>query len=113
MEFCSLSRAGEIEVARRLAEALGWPFVDLSEYRISCGILRRMRAELSCRLRCVPMVFNAHRVVVVVDDPYAALYLLANRELLGPPYRHRLEFALTYRSALDSCLARRLSLVRD
>lgn len=113
MELCGLTRAREMQVARHLAAALDWPFVDLCEYQISCGVLRRISAELCCRLRCVPMVFNAHRVVVVVDDPYAALYLLANQEILGPPYHHRLQFALTYRSALDACLARRLALVRD
>ena len=96
-----------------LARALGWPFVDLAEYTISCGILRKIPAELCCRLRCVPMVFNEHRVVLVVDDPFTAAYLSANPELLGPPYNHKLEFAVTTSRALDSSLHRRMTLVKD
>ncbi|MGQ9590214.1 MAG: hypothetical protein ACUVYA_07965 [Planctomycetota bacterium] len=113
MEVSRVSPAAQNELAKHLARALGWSFVDLSEYRVSCGILRRLPAELACRLRCVPLIFNAHRVVLVVDDPYAAVYLQANQELLGPPYRHPLEFALTSASALDETLARRIALVRD
>jgi hypothetical protein len=87
--------------------------VDLAEYTISCGILKRIPAELSCRLRCVPMVFNARRVVLVVDDPFTAAYLAANSQLLGPPYDHKIEFAMTTRRSLDSSLNRRAALVRE
>ena len=101
-----------MEPARHIADALGWPLVDLREYRISCGILARIPAELACRVRCVPMVHNAHRVVLVVDDPWNAAYIEVNQQLLGPPYRNRLEFAFTTPAALDACLSRRLSVVR-
>lgn len=103
----------EYEVARHLAKALGWTFVDLREYRVSCGVLRKVPAELACRFRCVPLVFNHLRTVLAVDDPWNAAYLAANPQLLGPPYRHRLEFALTIPCALDACLHRRLTVVRD
>ncbi len=108
---CS-SPVAERILARHLAGALGWPFVDMTGYEISCGILSRIPAELACRLRSVPMVFNERRVVLVVDDPFAACYLAANQQLLGPPYRFRLEFAMTSRSGMDRCLERRLALVR-
>jgi len=101
----------ELDAAQRLAEALGWPFVDLESYKVSCGILRRVPAELACRMRCVPMVFNAHRVVLVVDDPFHGYYLAAHPEQLGPPYDHSMELALGTRKGIDAALARRLTLV--
>lgn len=108
----AVSLQAEREAARHLARALGWPFVDLGEYAISCGILRRVPAELACRLRAVPMVHNARRVVLVVDEPFSAYYLLANRALVGLAGDARVEFALTTRSGLDAGLARRLTLAR-
>jgi hypothetical protein len=96
-----------------MARALGWPFVDLREYSISCGILRRIPAEIACRLRAIPMIANARRVVLVVDEPFSAFYVISNRELLGLPLDDaRLRFALTTRSGLDAALARRLTLTR-
>lgn len=98
---------------RYLARALGLPFVDLAEHPISCGILRKIPAEVCCRFRCVPVVFNKHRVVLAVDDPFNAAYLSASPELLGPPYNHKLEFAVTTSHALDLSLHRRVTLVKD
>jgi len=99
-------------MTRHLARAVGYPFVDLAEYTISCGILKKVPAELSCRLRCVPMIFNGHRVVLVVDDLFTAAYLSANSALLGPPYSHKIEFAMTTPHALDLSLHRRVALVQ-
>ena len=101
------------ERARELASCLGLPYVDLDEYAPSCGTLRKVPAELCCRLRCIPLVFNRRRIVLAVDDPFHAAYLSVNREMLGPPYRGPLAFAVTSTSGLDAALERRLRLVRD
>jgi len=101
------------ERARELASSLGLPYVDLEEYAVSCGTLRKIPAELCCRHRCIPLVFNRRRVVLAVDDPFHAAYLSANRELLGPPYRGPLAFAVASTAGLDAALERRLLLVRD
>jgi hypothetical protein len=101
------------ERARDLASSLGLPYVDLDEYAPSCGTLRKVPAELCCRHRCVPLVFNRHRIVLAVDDPFHAAYLSANREILGPPHRGPLAFAVASTPGLDSALERRLLLVRD
>ena len=106
------SDRGAQELSKHLARALGWPFVDLERYAISCGVLRRIPAELACRQRCVPMVFNTFRVVLVVDSPWNGAYMAVNRHLLGAPYDRRLELALTTPRALDADLRRRISLVR-
>lgn len=96
-----------------LARALGFPFVRLEEYSISCGILRKVPAGTACRLRCVPMVWNAHRVVLVVQDVFQALCVTANPELAGIPRGRRLELAFTTPRGLDAALAKRLGVVRD
>ena len=102
------------EAFGHMARALDLPLVDLGTYAISCGILRRVPAEMACRLRCVPMVFNDRHAVLVVDDPFTAAYLDVNREMLGPPYRRReVTFALTTPEALDACLRRRVLVVKD
>jgi hypothetical protein len=101
------------ERARELASSLGLPYVDLEEYAPSCGTLRKVPAELCCRLRCIPLVFNRRRIVLAVDDPFHAAYLSVNREMLGPPYRGPLAFAVASAADLDAALERRLRLVRD
>ena len=113
-------RAGSVERfpraserARELASSLGLPYVDLDEYAPSCGTLRKVPAELCCRLRCIPLVFNRRRIVLAVDDPFHAAWLSANREILGPPYRGPLAFAVASAADLDAALERRLHLVRD
>lgn len=103
----------ERESAEQVAGALGWPFVDLESYSISCGILKKISAELSCRTRAVPMVFNAHRAVLVVDDPFEGLYLSLHPELLGRTLGDDVEIALTTRRGLDAALHRRITLVKD
>ena len=95
-----------------MARALRWPFVDLEEYSPSCGTLAKVSAEFACRARCVPMVFNEHRVVLVVDDPVGGAYLLANPELFGPPHTRKVELALTTPEALDVALRKRIEVVR-
>ena len=100
------------DAAEQLARALKRPFVDLETYSISCGVLGKVPAELCCRLRCVPMIHSKRRVVLVVDDPFAEAYLAANQELLGPPYRFPLEFAVTTTRGIDAALRKRLAMVR-
>lgn len=113
-----LSYPREVELFQWLARSLGAPFVDLREYRISSGILRKLPRDLAMEYRCVPMVFNRRRVVLVHDSPADALRLAAD----PPPFlRFRareegsrsVEFALTTSSALDEALARRLSLADE
>jgi hypothetical protein len=101
----------EADAARLTATALGWSFVDLEEYSISCGILRTVPAELACRARCVPMVFNSRRVVLVVDDPFQGIYVSLHPELFGPPCRQEVEVALTTRRGLDNALHKRITVV--
>jgi len=103
---------GVEDAAMHLARALGFPFVRLEEYSISCGILRKVPAETACRLRCVPMVWNAHRVVLAVEDAFQALYLTLNPEVAGVPRGRRLELAFTTTRGLDAALDRRLRIVR-
>ena len=102
----------QTEVARHIARALGWPFVDLEEYSPSCGTLAKVSAEFACRTRCVPMVFNEHRVVLVVDDPVGGANLLANPELWGSPHTRNVEVALTTPTALDVALRKRIEVVK-
>jgi hypothetical protein len=99
-------------VTEHLALALGWSFVEPTADTVSCGLLRKIPAELACRLRCVPLVCNAHRIVVVVDDPFHGAYIVANSYLLGAPYGRPLEVALATPAALDVLLHKRVSTVR-
>ena len=101
----------EVEAARNLATALGWSFVDLEAYSISCGVLAKVPADLACRLRCVPMVINAHRAVLVVDDPFQGVYASIHPEIFGPPYRRSVEVALSTRRGLDRALHKRITVV--
>ena len=103
----------EQEAARQVAAAMSWPAVDFREYFVSCGTLRKLPAELCCRLRCAPIIFNSRRVVLAVDNLFHAAYLLANPQLLGPPYRHNLQFAFTSPRSLDLCLHKRIAVVKD
>jgi hypothetical protein len=104
------------ERARELASSLGWPYVELEEYAVSCGILKRIPAELCCRLRCIPLVFNRRRIVLAVDDPFHAAYLSANPQLLGSPRGSPpggpVMFAMASPRGLDAALERRLLLVK-
>ena len=100
------------DIARHIAGALGWPFVDLEDYSPSCGTLAKVSAQFACRTRCVPVVFNERRVVLVVDDPVEGAYLLANPELLGPPHTRTVEIALTTPQALDVALRKRVEVVK-
>jgi hypothetical protein len=100
------------DAAEQLARALKKPFVDLETYSISCGVLGKVPAEICCRLRFVPMIYSRKRVVLVVDDPFAAAYIAANQEILGPPYRFPLEFAFSTTRGIDVALRKRLAMVR-
>ena len=94
--------------ARLLAQALGVPFVDLTEYAFSPGILRRLPTRTAIRQRCVPMVHNPRRAVFVVDDAARMAWLSTQRELLGVASTQALEFALTTRDGIQRALARRI-----
>jgi hypothetical protein len=105
-----MNPAQEVEAARHLARALGLPFVDLKSYRISPGILRKLPSRGAVELRCVPMISNPRRVVLVIDDPAALAILASRRDLTGGPRGRPLEFALTTPSALEETLQRRSAL---
>jgi hypothetical protein len=102
----------QAEVMCHVARALGWPFVDLEGYSPSCGMLAKVSAAFACRTRCVPVVFNKHRVVLVVDDPVNGAYLMANPQLMGPPHTRSVEVALTTPAALDMALRKRIEVVK-
>ena len=108
----------EVEVTRHLARSLGVSFVDLEEYVISPGILSKVARDFSARYRCVPMVCNRRRVVLVHEDPADILRLSADPGLLatsgleGVGEKRTLEFALTTPPALTRTLERRLALPR-
>jgi hypothetical protein len=102
----------EVEVAKHLARALGWSYIDLQDYVVSSGVLKKVPAEFACRQRCVPVVFNQHRLVIVVDDPYSGAYVMANSNLFGAPYDRPVKVALTTRRAMDHALHRRICAVR-
>ncbi len=110
------SHASEKELFSHLARSLRLPFVDLKEYKISPGILRKLPRDVAKRYRCVAMVCNARRVVLVHDRPADGLFLSTNPALLGlsetvgRDSKRVVELALTTTSALDAALARRLSL---
>jgi hypothetical protein len=105
-------RAEAIDRAQHLARALGWPYIDLEEYSISCGLLRRIPASIATLERCVPLVFNARRIVLVVDNPFNGAYMAANPGFLGVSADHRIELALTTPAGIDAALHRRAALVR-
>ncbi len=102
----------ELDALRRLARAMGWPFVTPDAHSVSCGTLRRIPLALALTKRCVPLVFNRRRVVLLVDDPLSGAVLMADPPLLGPPYRRRVEIALTTPRVLDALLDKRRRLVR-
>jgi hypothetical protein len=67
------------------------------------------------------MVFNWRRIVLVLDNPAAGLWLMNDPTLLrlpdtvpggGRPRRRAVEFVLTTPTALEEALSRRLSLPR-
>lgn len=111
-ELSSFEDPLETEVLRLLARALGWPLVMPEAQSVSCGTLRKIPLVLATTKRCVPLVFNRHRVVLMVDDPLSGVVLMANPQLLGPPYRRRLQIALTTSRVLDVLLDKRRRLVK-
>ena len=102
----------EEESATHLARALYWEFVDLREHYISSGTLRKIPAALACRWRCVPMVFNERRLVLVVDDLFNASQISANVDLLDVSKGLPVTWVLTSRASMDAALHRRLTEVR-
>ncbi len=108
MTLDPLNLPGDAPGTRLVADALGVPFVDLTEYAVSPGILRRLPTRTAIRQRCVPMVHNPRRAVFVVDDPARLAWLSMRRDLLGVAPAQKLEFALTTRDGIQRALARRL-----
>ncbi len=102
----------EMDALQYMAKAMDWPFVTPDSHSVSCGTLRKVSLPLALTKRCVPLVFNRRRVVLMVDDPLLGAVLLANPQLLGPPYRRRVEIALTTPRVLDVFLDKRRRLVR-
>ncbi len=112
-ESISFEHTMEYDIMGYLARALGWLFVIPDVGSVSCGTLRKVPLSLACTHRCSPLVFNQRRVVLMVDDPLSGISLMANPQLLGPPYQRRLEIALTTPHALDALLDKRRKLVRS
>ncbi len=112
MDAISFGHNVEYDTMKYVARALGWSLVMPDAASVSCGTLRKVSLALACTKRCVPLVFNRNRVVLVVDDPLHGLVLTANPQLIGPPYRRRLEIALTTPGRLDALLEKRRTLVQ-
>ena len=108
----SIERQREREVARHLARALGVPFVDLDEYSISPGILSKLPLDTMVENRCLPMIFNSRRVVLLVDDASRMARLSSGDRIVGAPVGRRFEFAITTRSGVDAGIERRRALRR-
>ena len=100
------------DALRGLATAFGWRFTDAADLYVSCGTLRKMPLTASLLLRCVPLAVWRGRAVVVVDDPLSGVYVEANPQILGPPYRREVEVVLTTPRVIDALLERRRRLVR-
>jgi hypothetical protein len=98
------------DATRRLAHAFDLPFVDLDEYEISPGMLRKLPARLSIEERCVPMMDNPRRTVLVVDDVARIPWLELRRQELGIGLGKQLEFALGSCDGLNAALCRRLEI---
>ena len=111
-EELSFEQPLEMDTLEYMAKAMDWPFVTPDAHSVSCGTLRKVSLSLASTKRCVPLVFNRRRVVLMVDDPLSGAVLLANPQLLGPPYRRRVEIALTTPRILDDLLDKRRTLVR-
>ncbi len=111
-----MTYAFQVETCRQVAYSLRLPFVDLRAYRISPGILRKLPTRFAVRYRCVPMVYNHRRVLLVHDNPADIFFLSTNPDVLdilglgGPEGAVVLEFALTTKAALDESLERCVSL---
>ena len=93
-----------------LARGWGLPCVDLESNEISDAILRRHPARVSIRERCVPMLDNPRRTVLVVDDASRIPVLELRRDEFGIPRGKPLEFALTSSEGLTETLLRRLEI---
>ena len=96
--------------AQLVAKACDLPFVDLDSYEISPGMLRRISSRVAIEERCVPMVDNPRRTVLVVDDPARIAWLATQRHELGLGQGREIEFALASTEGLDRTLSRRLEI---
>ncbi|MEM7230990.1 MAG: hypothetical protein AAF517_02375 [Planctomycetota bacterium] len=109
----------EVESYQRIAECAGVPFIDLRDYRISPGILQKLPRSFVNDHRCVPMVFNRTRVILVCADP-ADAYLI-EAEMEQPRFEREIdldhlvwseagirevEFVMTTPTALEETLSR-------
>ena len=99
---------GEDRVYYQLARAAGVPFVDARTLDVSPGILRKVPSVMARSRRCVPLVFNHRRIVLVVDDPFLASVMEAPVILreLGIEEYMRVEFALAAPAPLADCIER-------
>lgn len=98
----------EDQIYHQLARAAGLPFVDARSLSVSPGIRQKLPPEMARERRCIPLIFNSRRIVLVVDDPFTALttqpfFIL--REL-GLQDSRRVEFALAAPTPLGECLER-------
>jgi hypothetical protein len=99
---------GEDQVYYQLARAAGVPFVDARSLSVSAGILRKIPVTMARSRRCVPLVFNQRRIVLVVDDPFISLATEPPAVLseLRLDDLRRVEFALAAPTPLGECIAR-------
>jgi type IV pilus assembly protein PilB len=68
----ALERLGfisEVEVAQTLAEALGIPFMDLTEYLIDPDVLKLVPESVAKKYRAVPLFKIGENLTVAMSDP--------------------------------------------
>jgi hypothetical protein len=70
-------------------------------------------AAFAAKERCIPLVWNARRIVLAVDDPASGVRLAACSAAFGPPYGREVEIALATPRGIDLALEKRLTVVRD
>jgi len=85
-----LNREGEdLERAQTLADRLGLPMDDLSEYRIEAELFRQIPVEVMLRYQFVPLHRQGDAIVVVMADPTDVLTVDEVELAMGAPLEIR------------------------
>ena len=85
-----LSREGEdLDRAQAVADRLGLPMDDLSEYRIEADLFRQVPVEVMLRYQFVPLHRNGDAIVVVMADPSDVLTVDEVELAMGAPLEIR------------------------
>jgi type IV pilus assembly protein PilB len=86
--------------AQQLAERLGIPYVNLTDFEIDHELFRSIPVDLMFRYNFVPVRVDGSRLHVIIDDPTDVLKIDELELLVGSP----LEVAVGTRSAIQDIL---------